>query len=517
MRLVLHPFLLAIYLVAFVLAGNMGEATLGDAWRVALVLLGVAGVACLLVRCIVARWEIVGFVVTVSLAVAFLHESIENLWVTLLPDFNVAILLAELIAVVGISYLAVRKISNWENVTRMLNISIGVLLLLSVFQMVQYEFSTTTRAPLASNGDSSFDLQVPDRKPDVYYILLDAYARDDALLEHYDHDNSEFTSYLKDKGFYIASDSTANYSATRSAVPAVMNFDYVGSGFGEDERGQVTTDTLLAATYDSKLARLFREIDYRIVNILAGIEYVRLGNAEVFELNEYDTALNEFELAMINMTPLPIITNKLYSFLPRQKRSATERAKQEYAMSQVVAQAGASDKPQFVFAHIFLPHPPFVFGRNGEERRINFSYFRNFSEAKLQRLRSAYVDQLIYVNKSIERVVEGILANSPEPPIIIIQADHGLRLSNSHDVDESCIKEVMGILTAIYYPDSNKRASLYPQISPVNTIRQTLNSYFGAQLPILPDLAYISQKNDMGFNFVDVTDRRNSCAGPWGE
>jgi hypothetical protein len=312
MLLVLHPFLLAVYLVAFVLAGNVGEASLSDAWRAAATLVGIAGVLLLLVRCVVSRWAIAGFIVTLALAVAFLHEPIINIWVSLLPEHTAAILATELCVVVGLSYLAIRKISNWGNVTRTLNVSVGALLLLSGFQVVVNELSSPAQMSLPSNSSSSFTLAMPDSKPDVYYILLDAYARDDALRDYYDHDNSEFTGFLKDKGFYIASDSTANYSMTRAAAPAVLNFDYVDSWLKEENRGQATSAELTAATFDSKLANLFRSNDYRIVNILSGIKFIKLGDAETFELNVVDTGLNEFELAMLNMTALSVFKNQVF-------------------------------------------------------------------------------------------------------------------------------------------------------------------------------------------------------------
>jgi hypothetical protein len=43
------------------------------------------------------------------------------------------------------------------------------------------------------------------QKPDIYYIILDGYGREDVIEEFFDYDNSPFISYLEDLGFYIAS------------------------------------------------------------------------------------------------------------------------------------------------------------------------------------------------------------------------------------------------------------------------------------------------------------------------
>ena len=41
-------------------------------------------------------------------------------------------------------------------------------------------------------------------RPDIYYIILDAYGREDVLRTIYELDNSNFLDALKAKGFYIA-------------------------------------------------------------------------------------------------------------------------------------------------------------------------------------------------------------------------------------------------------------------------------------------------------------------------
>src|SRR4030043_2196427 len=42
-----------------------------------------------------------------------------------------------------------------------------------------------------------------DKQPDIYYIVFDAYARDDILKKFYKYDNLDFLGYLSRKGFYV--------------------------------------------------------------------------------------------------------------------------------------------------------------------------------------------------------------------------------------------------------------------------------------------------------------------------
>ena len=40
--------------------------------------------------------------------------------------------------------------------------------------------------------------------PDVYYVILDGYARADALATHYGYDNEPFLDALRERGFVVA-------------------------------------------------------------------------------------------------------------------------------------------------------------------------------------------------------------------------------------------------------------------------------------------------------------------------
>ena len=68
-------------------------------------------------------------------------------------------------------------------------------------------------------GDGSF--------PDIYYIILDGYPSDANLKEFYDFDNQEFTACLRDRGFYIASESRSNYALTFLSLASSLNLDYL--------------------------------------------------------------------------------------------------------------------------------------------------------------------------------------------------------------------------------------------------------------------------------------------------
>jgi hypothetical protein len=147
--------------------------------------------------------------------------------------------------------------------------------------------------------------------------------------------------------------------------------------------------------------------------------------------------------------------------------------------------------------HLLSPHHPFVFGEDGEDVSRTDRPFR-FNDGGAGGKRAApgevnqeYVEgyraQARFLGRRVAETVEKILARSPEPPIIVIQGDHGPN-STWPTVDPA---ERLPILNALYLPGGGERL-LYPEISPVNTFRVVLDFYFGERLPLLPDEHYVS-------------------------
>jgi len=111
----------------------------------------------------------------------------------------------------------------------------------------------------------------------------------------------------------------------------------------------------------------------------------------------------------------------------------------------------------------------------------------------------------MFANSKVQSALEAIISRSVEPPVIILQSDHGPgSLLNKEDLRSTYLKERMSILNAYYLPDSGD-AQLYEEITPVNTFRVVLNSYFGTDLELLGDESYFSTWSHP-YVFINVTD-----------
>ena len=90
------------------------------------------------------------------------------------------------------------------------------------------------------------------------------------------------------------------------------------------------------------------------------------------------------------------------------------------------------------------------------------------------------------------------MQTSPNPPVIVIQGDHG---PAPFDV----IERRMKILNVYYFPDNTE--GLYPTITPVNTFRLIFNKYFGQKYPVLEDRSLYSAY-DVPYNYEEIP---NDC------
>ena len=158
-----------------------------------------------------------------------------------------------------------------------------------------------------------------------------------------------------------------------------------------------------------------------------------------------------------------------------------------------------SNTPFFVFAHILLPHTPYVFGPNGESiTPETLALNPNWKDS------DAYLNQVKFANKKIIELVDELLSQSDSPPVIIIQGDHGIgfELDWENPTDEK-IKNRLTIFNAYFFPQ-NDEIIVYNTITPVNTFRLIFNSYFDSNFEILEDRMYFTNYENP-YNFSNVT------------
>jgi hypothetical protein len=386
----------------------------------------------------------------------------------------------------------IHRTQNPEETTQLLNVVSIALFLLPLFQLGLYSYRfQTAQAKQEAQTSSDSSLQPPSGEipPDVYYILLDAYTRENILQEVFEYDNSPFLDALRNMGFYIAPCSQSNYAQTQMSLSSALNMNYLDA-LGEDfVASNKDRSDLWPLLRHGKVRSLFEEMGYTIVAFETAYYWIMWMDADVYLAPPRQRTqsalfnlggLNSFEAMYLRSTAALVLTDAALKFdllervlpdidYPRKvwrERTLFKLAQLEFE------KVPSIQSPKFVFAHINLPHPPYVFGPNGE-------YIKE-PEDKFDLI--AYRNQLTYTNSRILPILKDLVERSERPPVILLQGDHGLRL-----VPE----ERMPILNAYYLPGEGKDL-LYPTISPVNSFRVVFNTYFGGNFELLEDSSYFS-------------------------
>jgi hypothetical protein len=133
--------------------------------------------------------------------------------------------------------------------------------------------------------------------------------------------------------------------------------------------------------------------------------------------------------------------------------------------------------PKFVLVHLFSPHVPFIFDKDGGA--VPAEHSLDYSQRKY------YLEQYLYISRRVAGMAEAILRASASPPIILLLSDHGYRGSFRkpllHVVPLAEKRKVFLAMHLPGYPDSQ----LDPALAPVNIFRLIFDHYFGQHLPLL--------------------------------
>ena len=103
------------------------------------------------------------------------------------------------------------------------------------------------------------------------------------------------------------------------------------------------------------------------------------------------------------------------------------------------------------------------------------------------------------------QVVDELLSDPENQPVIIIQADHGSYFDfDTGKPSKENIEQHMSILSAYYLPNVEENLS-DGVITPVNTFRTVFNSYFNTDYDLLENKIYVNDENNTDY-WIDVTD-----------
>lgn len=390
-----------------------------------------------------------------------------------------------------------------------LHISMAVIsIALSIYSGIQYiALATSTPWNAETNLTTPINLETstaPENKPDIYYIILDGYGSAEMLEALHGYDNSEFINALEERGFVVADESRSNYTRTILSLSSSLNMQYLDTV--SREMGNSFLWWPLMGTMSQNQVRKFLDTQgYQSISVANGWDFTSIAVADTL-LKPFPVFLNKFEELYFQSTNLSMLEflNRIGVSTPSYD---THRQTVLFAFEQLAKPPTDLTSPKFVFIHIISPHAPFIFDENGSPLTPDYPF--TFSDDRYflsppAKYRTGYLAQLTYINRKTIETIDAILENSQQPPIIILQGDHGSGVyTDYHSAENSCLYERFSILNAYHLPGVTPEA-IPANISPVNTFRLVFNQYFSTNLDYLPNQQFFAPSFEM-YQFEDVT------------
>jgi hypothetical protein len=395
-----------------------------------------------------------------------------------------------LLVFVGLIYVLWR-ISLSDGIQKIAKILVSVVFAASIVNLTTSIYTHLNQTSLTKQSDQ--DIKSGDdktesqsfafkRKPNVYYILVDAYARQDTLMEITGYDNEPFLSQLENKGFIVSKEARSNYHFTVASLSATMNMDY----HPYDNQVYSYVDMQRSLRGINKVRNTFRQNGYEIINMPAHWQEVGcFGNEDVCIRG------NNFEIYESFLSDTPLRTLKFPN---------------DYAELESVnlSYGKVANSPKFIFVHIAQVHDA-VFDENGHFQSALHPCFSGKEDS------ARYVSSIKTMNQKLLKFIEATRSKDPSS-IIIIQADHGPTyigcleppdpnywVKNSDDIrlkTQKDIRYTFGVFSAVYVPKNeevaykNLKQYFSGSYSLVNTFRYIFAYLSGSSPALLPDKSH---------------------------
>jgi hypothetical protein len=318
----------------------------------------------------------------------------------------------------------------------------------------------------------------------VYLFVPDGYSSNKALKKYWQYDNTAFTNYLKDKGFFIANNSKSNYHLSVQSISAALNLGYL--------LPEMSEYYLSNSIEDNKIVKTLHQLGYDC------FAYEFTGR-----YYEYDPLKNRLNIQgyYTGQTIMPFLLTIMRSRhavidLPIGFYDANAFQKSDTILSH------KSTKKQFMYAHSMLTHPPFsgqldtfdahskaltghIMTQIGVEGWLSVpNKPRYFGQEEIDFVRKKYGETITATNVLLKENLDKHWAKIADNSIIIIMGDHGSRLISG--TPEAATDDMYSNFCAIYFPDRDYSA-LNDTITPINVMRSVMNKAIGTHLPYLPD------------------------------
>ncbi|MCK9641667.1 MAG: hypothetical protein M0R39_17325 [Prolixibacteraceae bacterium] len=405
-----------------------------------------------------------------------------------------------------------------------------IIFILNVLNLVGYLIDTNSQiayrpASLPSPISSASD------KPDIYYIVLDRYTNNDNLKNYFSYDD-QFISRLRSSGYYVDESGHSNYPYTAMSIGSTLSANYLNNLESKYDKSKYQSEVaLFNLSRYSPVAKTFKELGYEY-DVIGS--WYNVSNKAPLANHQY----NENSVLKISHTKSKILSSFeniqlqnsiFFEFLKSANRynyqDPVAQAQYQLNVLNNMADKGAGGK--LIFAHILVPHDPYVFNSDGSISGVDQG---NNNNGKL--LKNKYVDQVKYIGSEVGKLSDKIINNTKGKAVIILQSDEGpwpqyviddengdvasnsIANENMTNWSDDSLQTKYGVLAAYHIPDATT-TELAKGANSVNIFRLILNKYFNYNLDYLPVCSFgLNEGRSRSFNYTNITSRLTGSEDP---
>lgn len=479
-----HTFFLTAYPIVGLLAFNIDQIYAQGALKPLLVSLSITAIILGGLRLLSRSWQLAGLLTSLLVAWFFLygrlyvHLKSISVFGLVLGRHRYLIVAWSIIFFVAALWLIKRFRVNKE-LTLVLNIFSTVLILLPTIQIIAFLLRNLNppRIPEVSSVTPLISWTEDSIPPDIYYIVLDGYVRSDVLQQVYGLDNTPFLGDLQQLGFYIAECARSNYDRTSHSLTSTFNMQYIQS-LKSDIAPDEDPAWLLPYLKHNVVRQQLEGLGYKTIVFKNPWERFVWDDADIVYKSSSAALVSPFEYLLLRTTVARVYLDVLEAETSKLS-DYTNYEDTRYALKQLQNVAKIPG-PKFVFAHLIIPHSPFVFGPNGE--KIDIPYNPDGGTLyKEEDGHRGYVAAVTYINKMMLEIIPTLIRDSETPPIIVLVGDHGTSWGGN-------LNEFKNLAT-FFTPGSE--SLFYKTITSVNIFRVLFDSYFNGSFGLLPDTSYL--------------------------
>ena len=452
-HLIIFPFLLAFFPSWILILKNYDELIFQDI-LISLAIVSVSIIIWIVIRKIIKNGNkaalITGVGVVFFFYFGYVQDALKGILVSNIPVNKTSILVPiSIIIFIIFTIYFIKSKNNFESIIKIANVVSITLILVVCVQFI---------IPGASA-----------EKPNVYHIILDEYTDNEILTKKFGYNNEKFLEFLNNNGFYMHDKLFSTFGSTVKELNVILNMEYPKKirWMSEDYE----------SLNNNKVMSIFSNQDYSVIETNSMMRWKNFSDVDTKLCYDTNFINSEFLDQVLGKSIIRYFLEKYQQDTRRDTIRCTFNVLNEITLK--------TDGPKYVFSHVYVPHPPFLFGPNGENVIPDH---REISGLQSWENPQGYVNQLIYATNEITVVIKNIVKNDPNA-IIIVQGDTGTLTGTdiSKKTDMKEIYQAHSILYAVRIPDVEDSDYMIP----VNTYRIIFNNYFNMNYDYLEYHGYL--------------------------